>query len=75
MVWVSDPIDKYLKADGCRVRQFGASFFDLLGTDELRDAAVTEVSEVLEGVGRRQHDGAFVINYIRLRFVVQKPHS
>ncbi|KAH7361369.1 S-adenosyl-L-methionine-dependent methyltransferase [Pyrenochaeta sp. MPI-SDFR-AT-0127] len=56
------------------VRLFGASFLDLLATDELRDAAVAEVAEVLECVGRRQHDGAFIINYIRLRFVAQKPH-
>ncbi|EKG14428.1 Methyltransferase type 11 [Macrophomina phaseolina MS6] len=57
------------------VRLFGAPFLDLLATDELRESAVAEVAEVLEGVGRRQHDGAFTINYIRLRFVAQKPEA
>lgn len=56
-----------------RVRLFGAPFLDVLATEELRESAVAEVAEVLEGVGRHQHDGAFTINYIRLRFVAQKP--
>lgn len=47
----------------------------MLATDELRESAVDEVAEVLEGVGRRQHDGAFTINYIRLRFIAQKPEA
>lgn len=57
------------------VRLFGAPFLDLLATEELRESAVGEVAQVLEGVGRRQHDGAFTINYIRLRFVAQKPED
>ncbi len=56
----------------CRVRLFGANFLEILTTPEQRDKAVKEVVEVLEGVGRRQHDGAFTVNYIRLRFVAQK---
>ncbi|KAI6094001.1 S-adenosyl-L-methionine-dependent methyltransferase [Hypoxylon rubiginosum] len=54
------------------VRLFGANFLELLPTQDQRDAAVKEVVQVLEGVGRRQHDGAFTVNYIRLRFVAQK---
>ncbi|KAI1206723.1 S-adenosyl-L-methionine-dependent methyltransferase [Annulohypoxylon truncatum] len=54
------------------VRLFGADFLALLPSDDQREAAVREVIEVLEGVGRRQHDGAFTVNYIRLRFVAQK---
>ncbi|KAI2627562.1 S-adenosyl-L-methionine-dependent methyltransferase [Hypoxylon sp. NC1633] len=54
------------------VRLFGADFLALLSTQSQRDAAVEEIVQVLEGVGRRQHDGAFTVNYIRLRFVAQK---
>ncbi|KAI0871704.1 S-adenosyl-L-methionine-dependent methyltransferase [Hypoxylon argillaceum] len=54
------------------VRLFGANFLEILPTPEQRDTAVKEVVEVLEGVGRRQHDGAFTVNYVRLRFVAQK---
>ncbi|KAI0883674.1 S-adenosyl-L-methionine-dependent methyltransferase [Annulohypoxylon maeteangense] len=54
------------------VRLFGADFLALLPSDDEREAAVKEVVEILEGVGRRQHDGAFTVNYIRLRFVAQK---
>ncbi|KAI2637676.1 S-adenosyl-L-methionine-dependent methyltransferase [Hypomontagnella submonticulosa] len=53
------------------VRLFGAEFLRLLSDDQ-REAAVKEVVQVLEGVGRRQHDGAFTVNYVRLRFVAQK---
>jgi hypothetical protein len=56
-----------------RVKLFGASFLDELKSDGERDDAVTNVVEALEGVGRRQHDSGFTINYIRLRFVAQKP--
>ncbi|KAI1080206.1 S-adenosyl-L-methionine-dependent methyltransferase [Whalleya microplaca] len=54
------------------VRLFGANFLELLPAEAQRDAAVEEVVQVLEGVGRRQHDGAFTVNYVRLRFVAQK---
>ncbi|KAI1392348.1 S-adenosyl-L-methionine-dependent methyltransferase [Hypoxylon trugodes] len=54
------------------VRLFGADFLSLLATEGQREVAVREVVQVLEGVGRRQHDGAFTVNYIRLRFVAQK---
>ncbi|KAI1761212.1 S-adenosyl-L-methionine-dependent methyltransferase [Hypoxylon sp. FL1150] len=54
------------------VRLFGANFLELLPTQEQKDAAVNEVVQVLEGVGRRQHDGAFTVNYIRLRFAARK---
>jgi hypothetical protein len=55
-----------------RVRLFGANFLDALPIDE-REDAITNVANALEGVGRRQHDGAFTINYIRLRFEADKP--
>ncbi|KAF4765270.1 hypothetical protein HAV15_003466 [Penicillium sp. str.  len=29
--------------------------------------------DVLETVGRQQHDGSFTVNYIRVRFVAQNP--
>ncbi|KAI3326818.1 S-adenosyl-L-methionine-dependent methyltransferase [Xylariaceae sp. AK1471] len=54
------------------VRLFGANFLEILPSQDQRDAAVKEIVEVLESVGRRQHDGAFTVNYIRLRFVAQK---
>ena len=55
-----------------RVRLFGANFLDELPSNE-RENSVANVVNALEGVGRRQHDGAFIINYIRLRFEAQKP--
>lgn len=44
----------------------------LLPSDN-REDAITSIVNVLEGVGRRQHDNAFTINYIRLRFEAKKP--
>ena len=55
-----------------RVRLFGAKFLDELPSDN-REDAITSIVNVLEGVGRRQHDNAFTINYIRLRFEAKKP--
>lgn len=54
------------------VRLFGAKFLDELPSDNRKDA-ITSIVNVLEGVGRRQHDNAFTINYIRLRFEAKKP--
>lgn len=56
-----------------RIRLFGEPFLQLLPTTEARDAAVKHAVDVLEAVGRQQHDGSFTVNYIRLRFVAQKP--
>lgn len=56
-----------------RIQLFGANFLDELKSDPEREDAVTNVVEALEGVGRRQHDGAFTVNYVRLRFIAQKP--
>ena len=56
-----------------RIKLFGANFREVLGSDEEWNDAVANIAEALEGVGRRQHDQAFVVNYIRLRFVAQKP--
>lgn len=55
-----------------RICLFGEPFLALLPTTEARDAAVKHAVEVLEAVGRQQHDGSFTVNYIRLRFVAQK---
>ncbi|KAB8224752.1 hypothetical protein BDV33DRAFT_199424 [Aspergillus novoparasiticus] len=55
------------------IRLFGEPFLELLPTTEARDAAVKHAVDVLEAVGRHQHDGSFTVNYIRLRFVAQKP--
>ncbi|MCJ1465436.1 hypothetical protein MMC07_004054 [Pseudocyphellaria aurata] len=55
------------------IQLFGGNFLDELKSDPERDEAVTNVVEALEGVGRRQHDSGFIVNYIRLRFVAQKP--
>ncbi|OXV05565.1 hypothetical protein Egran_06667 [Elaphomyces granulatus] len=55
------------------VQLFGANFLEELKSDSEREEAVKNVVEALEGVGRRQHDGGFSINYIRLRFEAQKP--
>ncbi|KAJ5484635.1 S-adenosyl-L-methionine-dependent methyltransferase [Penicillium expansum] len=54
------------------IRLFGEPFLALLPTTEARDAAVKHAVEVLEAVGKQQHDGSFTVNYIRLRFVAQK---
>jgi hypothetical protein len=56
-----------------RIKLFGANFLDELKSDLDREDAVTSIVDALEGVGRRQHDSGFAINYIRLRFVAQKP--
>lgn len=56
-----------------RIRLFGKPFLKLLQTTEARDAAVKHAVDVLEAVGRQQHDGSYTVNYIRLRFVAQKP--
>ncbi|KAI9925475.1 hypothetical protein ASPWEDRAFT_41570 [Aspergillus wentii DTO 134E9] len=55
------------------IRLFGEHFLQLLPTVEARDAAVKHAVDVLEAVGRQQHDGSFTVNYIRLRFVAQRP--
>ncbi|KAJ5413563.1 S-adenosyl-L-methionine-dependent methyltransferase [Penicillium sp. CMV-2018d] len=55
------------------IRLFGEPFLGLLSTTEARDAAVKHAVDVLEAVGRQQHDGSFTVNYIRLRFVARKP--
>ncbi|KAE8343867.1 hypothetical protein BDV24DRAFT_161168 [Aspergillus arachidicola] len=55
------------------IRLFGEPFLELLPTTSARDAAVKHAVDVLEAVGRHQHDGSFTVNYIRLRFVAQKP--
>jgi hypothetical protein len=57
----------------CRIKLFGANFLDELKSDAARDKAVNNVVEALEGVGRRQHDDAFTVNYVRLRFIARKP--
>ena len=68
------------------VRLFGAAFLDKVeewvnareaGDSEngkrAREDVVREVSEVVEGVGRRGEDGAFVIGHVRLRIQARKP--
>jgi len=55
------------------VKLFGANFRQELKSDEEWEDAVKNVVEALEGVGRRQHDQGFIVNYIRLRFIAQKP--
>ncbi|KAK6826618.1 hypothetical protein RU639_005503 [Aspergillus parasiticus] len=55
------------------IRLFGEPFLELLPTTEARDAAIKHAVDVLEAVGRHQHDGSLTVNYIRLRFVAQKP--
>ncbi|OGM43897.1 methyltransferase [Aspergillus bombycis] len=55
------------------IRLFCEPFLQVLPTVEARNAAVKHAVDVLEGVGRHQHDGSFTVNYIRLRFVAQKP--
>lgn len=68
------------------VRLFGAAFLDKVeewvsAREEwdsekrkcVREDVVREVSEVVEGVGRREEDGAFMIGYVRLRIQARKP--
>ena len=56
-----------------RIKLFGANFREALDSDEEWEAAVDSAVTALEAVGRRQHDGAFIVNYIRLRFEARKP--
>lgn len=56
-----------------RIKLFGENFLEKLPTAETREAAVDHAVSVLEAVGRQQHNGSFTVNYIRLRFVAQKP--
>lgn len=62
-----------LVANRYRIRLFCEPFLQVLPTVEARNAAVKHAVDILEGVGRHQHDGSFTVNYIRLRFVAQKP--
>ncbi|KAB8229178.1 uncharacterized protein BDW43DRAFT_315162 [Aspergillus alliaceus] len=55
------------------IRPFEKPFLQILPTVEARDAAVKHTIDVLEADGRHQHDRSFTVNYIRLRFVAQKP--
>ena len=55
-----------------RVKLFGRHFLDELESDVERKKVVDNIVEALEVVGRRQHDGAFTVNYVRLRFMAQK---
>ncbi|KAJ6140360.1 S-adenosyl-L-methionine-dependent methyltransferase [Penicillium samsonianum] len=52
---------------------FSEPFLELPPTTEARDAAVKHAVDVLEAVGRKQHDGSLTANYTCLRFVAQKP--
>jgi hypothetical protein len=56
-----------------RIKLFGANFREVLGSDQEWEEAVDDVVAALESVGRQQHNGAFTVNYVRLRFVAQKP--
>lgn len=53
-----------------RILLFDEPFLGLLQTTETCEHP-SHVADILETVGR-QHDGFFTVNYIRLRFVVQK---
>ena len=55
------------------MKLFGANFKETLNSDKEWEDAVHNIVEALEGVGRRQHDQAFTVNYVRLRFVAKKP--
>ena len=56
-----------------RIKLFGAEFRKVVASDNEWESVVNDAAQALEAVGRRQHDGAFIINYIRLRFEAQKP--
>lgn len=53
------------------VRLMGAQFLDALQSEKLREAAVTEVGEVLETVIRHD-DGSMWLGYVRLRVLARK---
>ena len=53
-----------------RIKLFGAQFLKELKEHEIEDA-VANIAAALEAVCRRQ-DGAFTLNYIRLRFIAQR---
>lgn len=53
------------------VRLFASTMLACLPAAD-REAAVEEVAEALEGVGRRE-DGGMWVNYVRVRFVARRP--
>lgn len=53
------------------VRLMGAQFMDALQSEKLREAAVTEVGEVLKTVIRHD-DGSMWLGYVRLRVLARK---
>ena len=53
------------------VRLFGAKFLEVVEEGEQRDAVVDEVTEILEGVGRKR-GGGLKVNYIRCRILARK---
>jgi trans-aconitate methyltransferase len=53
------------------IRLFGDPYLSLLKTDKEKEEVIQECAEVLEHVGRRQ-DGAFILDYIRIRYVARK---
>lgn len=55
------------------VRLMGAQFLDALQSQKLKDAAVTEVGEVLKTVIGRD-DGSMWLGYVRLRVLARKRH-
>lgn len=52
------------------VRLMGAPFLDALQSEKLKEAAVTEVGDVLKTVIR--HDGSMWLGYVRLRVLARK---
>ena len=56
-----------------RIKLFGDPYRNVLKTEDEWESAIDNIVQALEGAGRRSHDGAFCVNYVRLRFVARKP--
>ena len=54
-------------------RLMGAQFFEVLGSEEKKEAAVKEACEVLKTVITHEEDGSMWLGYVRLRALARKP--
>ena len=55
------------------VKLFGASFLDVLRSNEERDSAVRDICDILNPVVSREEDGSIWLGYVRLRMIAVKP--
>lgn len=54
------------------LRLMGASFLDLLPTDDMKEAVVREVCDVLQTILTHEEDGSMWLGYVRLKVLARK---